>query len=72
MKIFVTTKTKARKTLVEKIDETHYKVSVRESPVENKANLAVIETLAKYFKIPKSKIIILSGEKSKQKTFLIN
>lgn len=72
MKIFVTVKAKAKKNLVEKIDETHFKVLVTESPVKNKANLAVIKVLADYFDLPKSKIIFLSGEKSKQKAFEVS
>ncbi|MDO8551498.1 MAG: DUF167 domain-containing protein [bacterium] len=72
MKILVSVKTKARKTLVQKINEGHYLVSVKEIPRENKANLAVLETLADYFQLPKSKIILLSWEKSNQKNFSMN
>lgn len=71
MKIFVRVKTNARRNLVEKIDENHFKVSVVAMPLENKANLAVAEALADYFKIPKSKIVLVSGNKSKDKIFEI-
>ncbi len=47
------------------------KLKVTAPPVENKANKAVIEYLAKYFKIPKSSIIILKGETAKEKTILL-
>ncbi|MDP3888879.1 MAG: DUF167 domain-containing protein [bacterium] len=67
MKIYVQVKAGAKNNLVEKIDETHFKVSVIERPIKNKANLKVIEVLANYFKIPKSKVILTSGETSKQK-----
>ncbi|MDO8551509.1 MAG: DUF167 domain-containing protein [bacterium] len=72
MRIFVAVKTKARKIQVQKINEGHYLVSVKEIPRENKANLAVLEALADYFQLSKSKIILLSGEKSRQKTFEIS
>lgn len=71
MKIFVRVKTKARTEEIKKIDETHFLVSVKEQPIENKANLAVIKALAEYFNIPKSKVTLQSGQKSKQKTLSI-
>lgn len=46
-------------------------VYVREPAVEGKANVAVIELLAKYFNIPKSSIQLISGHKSKLKRFEI-
>lgn len=38
---------------------------------ENKANISIIKLLSKYFKIPKSAIIISKGEKNKIKTIEI-
>lgn len=67
MKISVTTKPKSRKELVKKISDFIYQVAVKEEAKEGKANKAVIESLAEYFKIPKSSIRILSGENIKQK-----
>lgn len=46
-------------------------VYVREPPLEDKANKAVIETLAQFFKTKKNKITLLHGEKSKNKVFEI-
>lgn len=46
-------------------------VYVNQPPLEGKANQAVIEVLANYFKIKKSQIILLSGHKSKNKKFEI-
>lgn len=46
-------------------------VYVREPSVEGKANKAVTELLAKYFEVPKSHVLIISGHKSKLKRFEI-
>ncbi len=47
------------------------KLKVTAPAVENKANKAVIEYLSKYFKLPKTSIIILKGDTSKEKTILL-
>ncbi len=66
MKISVTIKPKSR---AEKVEKTNsgYVVYVKEQPIENKANKALIKALAGYFDVPKSRIEIVSGIKSKQK-----
>jgi uncharacterized protein (TIGR00251 family) len=46
-------------------------VYVSEPPLEGKANKAVIESLAKYYKVNKNAVILVSGEKSKNKIFEI-
>jgi uncharacterized protein len=71
VKIFVKVKPNAREYRVERIDETHYDVAVKEPPAEGKANHAVIDTLADYFKVPKSLLTIVRGLKSKKKTIEI-
>lgn len=67
MKIFVYVKASTRENRVEKIDDTTYKVSVKKPPVDGKANKEVEEVLADYLKIPKAKVYIVSGFKSKSK-----
>jgi len=47
-------------------------VYVDKPPLENKANQAVLEDLAKYLEIKKNRLILISGEKSKTKTFEIS
>ena len=42
-------------------------VKVKAPPQENKANQEVIKTLAEYFHVPKSRISIVAGFRSKQK-----
>jgi len=46
-------------------------VYVNQPPLEGKANKAVIEALAKYFNVKKNQVLLLSGEKSKNKIFEI-
>jgi len=71
MKIFVKVKTRAKVKEVIKQEESSYLVFVSEPPLKNKANLAVIKALAEYFQVSKSKVILVRGEKSKQKVFEI-
>lgn len=47
------------------------KVKITAQPIENKANKALIEFLAKKLKIAKSNIQIIKGELNKEKTLLI-
>lgn len=46
------------------------KIKLTAQPVEGKANKALVEFLSKELKIPKTSIIILKGETSKDKTIL--
>lgn len=66
MKISITVKTRSKKEMVEKT-ENKYVVYVKEQPIENRANMALIKLLSEYFDVPKSQVAILSGTKSKQK-----
>lgn len=43
------------------------KVAVTASPVDGKANLAVIKLLAKHFGVPPSRIQIIRGEHAREK-----
>lgn len=47
------------------------KIKIAAQPVDGKANKALIEFLAKKFKIPKTSIEIIKGHTSKEKTVLI-
>ncbi len=48
------------------------KVRVTAPPIEGRANQAVIELLADYFKVKKSAVRIIRGEKSKNKVVEID
>jgi uncharacterized protein YggU (UPF0235/DUF167 family) len=67
MKLFVTAKPNAKENRVEEIDATHFRVWVKARPDKGLANEAVIETLAAYLKIPKSRLNLIAGHKSKSK-----
>lgn len=54
------------------LEEEFLKVRITAQPVENKANKALVEFLSKHFKISKSKISIVKGLTSREKTIFIN
>jgi len=67
MKIFVKAKPNSREEKIEKIDETNYIVSVKEPPIKGKANEAIRNALAVYFKTGSSCVKIISGFSSRSK-----
>ena len=67
MKIFVKVKPNSKQEKVEKIDENNYVVWVKEPPEKGKANNAIKNALAVYFKTGSSCIKIVSGYSSRQK-----
>ncbi len=71
MKVEVSAKTHAKFEKVE-YSEGHYKVWTKEPPVDGRANAAIIKLLAEYFKVPRSRIRLISGAKGKKKWFEIN
>lgn len=72
MKIIVSVKTGAKKTEVIILDAKHFAVHVTKFPEKGKANDAVIKALAKHLGISSSRIILLRGERSKNKLFEIS
>lgn len=66
MRISIRVKPRSREEKIERTEDG-YIAYVKEQPIENKANRALIRLLSEYFGIPKSQIIISSGMKSKQK-----
>lgn len=71
MKVSVSVKTGAKKELVSVVDAKHFAVHVKEAPEKGKANSAVIKALAKHLGISPSRVILLRGEKSRNKLFQI-
>jgi hypothetical protein len=67
VKIFVKAKPSAREEKVEKIDDSNYVVSVVEPPVKGKANEAIRNALAVYFKTGSSCVRIVAGHTSRNK-----
>ena len=71
MKIFIKVHPNANKERIEKMDEDHYAVWVKEPPIKGMANQAVVRALAEYFKIAPSRVKIVSRYASRQKTIEI-
>lgn len=71
MRINVKARPGAREEKIEKIDENNFVVSVKEPPVQGRANAAIAKALAEYFNVPKSQVILVSGFSSRQKIFEI-
>lgn len=68
MIIQVRVATNSDKPGVEKIGDTEYKVRVHAKPVDGKANADVVEALADFFGVSKSRVRIVAGKTSKRKT----
>lgn len=71
MKIFVKAKPSAKNESVEKIDDAHFIIAVREPPKEGMANEAIARSLADYFKTPRANVRLISGFTFRQKVFEI-
>lgn len=72
MRITVKAKPSARETYVKKTGDSSYEVAVKEPPVGGRANAAVREAVAEHFKIPYSRVKIVSGWTSRQKVIEIS
>lgn len=76
MKIKVKIKPNSKENVVEKIEDNNldysYLIKVKALPIDNKANLELIKVLSEYLNLPKSKISLVKGLKSKIKTLVID
>lgn len=52
---------------VEKISDQEYKIKVTASPEKGKANEAVREALAEFFKVKKASVEIIAGKTARRK-----
>lgn len=71
MRIKVKVKPNANKNELKEISPAFFEARVTVPPEKGKANQKVIELLAKYYKIPKSNITLISGNTYKEKVFEI-
>lgn len=62
----------SKKQEIIKKSEDAFEVHVREKPVQNQANQAIIEALSDYFGVSQAGIRIVKGFKERNKIFLIN
>ena len=64
MRINLKIHTGTSKQKIQKIDDKHYEVWLKERPIKNKANVELLKFLKKYFHKP---ILIIKGSSSKKK-----
>jgi uncharacterized protein (TIGR00251 family) len=62
----------ARENKIIKIDENNFEVRVKEKAEDNKANFAILELVADYFKVSLSQVKFIKGIKSRNKVLKIN
>lgn len=67
MRIYVKVSPRSSKNEVVRVSEGEYKVKLTAAPVDGKANAALVEILAKYFGVSKSRIEIVGGKTAKTK-----
>ena len=70
IKVYVTPN--AKEAHVVRVSEDYYEVRVDERAAGGRANKRLLEILAEHFNIPKSRICILKGNKTRNKTIQIN
>ncbi len=71
MKLSIIAHPNSKRPRIEKDLLENLHVYVNQPPLEGKANKAIAQALAKYFKMKKNSARLLSGEKSKNKIFEI-
>ncbi len=67
MKFWVKVKPGSKKEKVVRLSEDRLEVSVSAPPEKGKANDRLIELLAKHFRVKKSAVKLLRGERSREK-----
>jgi len=67
MLIRVRVTTNAKAVRVVKVGEADFEVKVDERALNGRANKRLVEILSEHFKVPRSRIIIVSGARSRDK-----
>jgi hypothetical protein len=65
--VWVKAKPRAKEARVRQVDGTHFEVWVREAPEKGRANDAVLEALAGFLGVPRSRLALRSGRGSRTK-----
>ena len=68
MKINIRVKLKAKVERLQRVDEEHFEAFIKEPPIEDRANRRLICLLADYFGVSSSRVRIIAGNKSRNKT----
>ena len=71
MKIFIKAKPDSYQEKIEKIDDTHFVVYVKEPPVKGLANQAILKALGDLFNKSPNNLKIVSGYTSREKVIEI-
>ena len=71
MRIFVKARPGSHKECIEKIDDTHFVVAVREPPEKGLANRVIRKVLADFLGVGLARVTQLSGFSSRQKVFSV-
>ena len=69
--IFVRAKPHARKNEIVALDETHFEISVTAPAQNDRANIAVLEAVAKHFGISLYNLRLVSGKTARNKVIQI-
>ena len=72
MRIKVVVVPRSSRNAIEELPDGSFKVWVRTAPEKGKANLVVVEILARNFRVPKANIELVSGHRDKHKIFEVN
>lgn len=72
MKMHVKAKAGSRIEKVVELDATHFSISVKEPAKEGKANIAILQALARYLGIPRSRIRLVKGGTFREKVFVVD
>jgi len=67
MRITVHVTTNAKEARVVKVDEANFEVKVDEKALQGRANRRLVEILSEHFGVPKSRVFIVRGAKSRDK-----
>jgi hypothetical protein len=67
MKINVRVKTSKKQVVVQRMSATEFEVALTAPARDNRANLELIDVMAKHFHVPKSRVRICSGMTYKKK-----
>lgn len=71
IKLFVTVKPNSSKSEIVREGVDSLIIKLKAQPKDNEANIELIKFLSKFLKIPKTNIILLKGNRSKNKTLLL-
>ena len=61
----------AKRDHLEDLGGNEFRISVRESDRNNKANRRIIELIAGYFEVPTTQVKIISGHRSRSKNVIV-